>query len=71
MMYIHYCQNCYRIHMLNGHKTLCPGCQQKLTELSLSYMDYISLSPNDRKALLEKLRDAADKPTPASCILHL
>lgn len=55
MMYIHYCPLCRRIHMLNGHKTLCPSCSSKLTELNISYMDYISLDQEERNQLLKEL----------------
>ena len=55
MMYIHYCKNCLRLHMLNGHKTLCPGCQNILTELKFSYLAYVDMNDNERKLLLEQL----------------
>lgn len=51
MMYIHYCPSCERIHMLNGHKALCPTCEQKLTELRISYMEYIELDAEERHKL--------------------
>ena len=53
MMYIHYCQTCQRIHMLNGHKMFCPKCNQSLTELQISYLEYISYTPEERKHFLE------------------
>ena len=43
MMYMHYCQHCHRVHMLNGHKQFCPKCHQRITELKLSYLDYVSM----------------------------
>lgn len=55
MMYMHFCQNCRRIHMLNGHKTLCPTCSQKLKELSISYLDYIEMDALERQAYKDRL----------------
>lgn len=52
MMYMHYCQNCNRIHILNGHKTLCPACGQSLHELRISYLDYVAMEPARREAIL-------------------
>lgn len=48
MMYMHYCNRCRRVHMLNGHKQFCPKCQGKITELKLSYMDYVSMNEAQR-----------------------
>lgn len=48
MMYMHYCKRCHRIHMLNGHKQFCPKCQDMITELKLSYMDYVSMDAAQR-----------------------
>lgn len=57
MMYIHYCGNCRRIHILNGHRTLCPTCDFKLSELHITYMEYIEMNQEERKSLLTKLSD--------------
>jgi len=57
MMYIHYCANCRHIHMLNGHKTLCPACESKLKELDITYMDYVNLSPEEREKLRNKIHN--------------
>ena len=57
MMYMHYCQNCQRIFMLNGHKLICPRCTEPLTELKLSYLDYIHLNHKQRDALLDACAD--------------
>ena len=57
MMYIHYCANCNHIHILNGHKKICPACENKLKELNISYMDYVNLLPAEREKLMEKLND--------------
>lgn len=57
MMYIHYCPSCERIHMLNGHKSLCPTCEQKLTELRITYMEYIELDTEERNQLHARLKN--------------
>ncbi|MCI9064533.1 MAG: hypothetical protein HFI53_01520 [Lachnospiraceae bacterium] len=51
MMYMHYCQHCHRVHMLNGHKQFCPKCHQRITELKLSYLDYVSMDATQRTTL--------------------
>ena len=56
MMYIHYCQNCSRLHILNGHKPLCPACEQKLLELKIPYLSFVELSIAERTLLLEDLK---------------
>ena len=48
MMYMHYCKRCQRVHMLNGHKQFCPKCQGLITELKLSYLDYVSMDESQR-----------------------
>ena len=55
MMYIHYCQKCNRIHILNGHRNLCPVCDLSLKELPITYMEYIELDKEARKSLLATL----------------
>lgn len=56
MMYIHYCQTCNRIHILNGHKSVCPSCAFRLTELKISYMEYIELGSEERNQLQNRLK---------------
>lgn len=56
MMYMHYCQNCQRLHMLNGHKTTCPACQSGLFELKLSYLTYVEMDGNERLHLMKQLQ---------------
>ena len=56
-MYIHYCQRCNRIHMLNGHKVNCPKCNTTLTELRIPYIDYVYMDGNDRIAFTKKCAD--------------
>ena len=53
MMYVHFCKTCRRIHMLNGHKMFCPKCNQPLTELQISYLEYISFSHTEREKFLD------------------
>lgn len=59
MMYMHYCKRCNRIHMLNGHKRSCPGCNESITELKLPYMEYVSMNREQRDILLNRLSDDA------------
>ncbi|MBD5394208.1 MAG: hypothetical protein HDR23_00325 [Lachnospiraceae bacterium] len=51
MMYMHYCKSCRRILMLNGHKMICPKCTDPLTELRISYLDYVDLDMEQREKL--------------------
>ena len=53
MMYIHYCKNCSRFHILNGHKQTCPACDSSLHEMKITYMQYVDLSVHERNLLLE------------------
>ena len=57
MMYIHYCRNCTRIHMLNGHKITCPKCKHSLSELKMPYTDYVTMNAAERNALLSSCSD--------------
>jgi len=59
MMYIHFCKNCKRIHMLNGHKMFCPRCSQTLTELQMPYLDYVALNATERTLFIELCSDEA------------
>ena len=54
MMYLHFCKNCNRIHILNGHKPNCPKCDETLTELQMSYLDYIYLTDVERELFIEQ-----------------
>lgn len=56
MMYIHYCKTCMRLHILNGHKSLCPACQTLLNELKLPYLSYVEMDNNAREQLLTTLK---------------
>ena len=49
MMYMHYCKRCHRVYMLNGHKQKCPKCHEAITELKLSYMDYVAMDQEARQ----------------------
>lgn len=57
MMYIHYCHQCRRIFMLNGHRLICPKCTAPLSELQISYLDYVKLDPAHREALCSACAD--------------
>lgn len=57
MMYMHYCQNCNRVHMLNGHKFDCPACCAPLVELSISYLEFANMDAYEREDFKEKCRD--------------
>ena len=61
MMYIHYCKNCNRIYMLNGHKLICPRCTEPLAELRISYLDYIDLNLEQRASFLKSCADESIK----------
>ncbi len=49
MMYMHYCKNCRRVYMLNGHKQVCPKCRLEISELKISYMDYVTMNQEARQ----------------------
>lgn len=57
MMYIHYCKNCSRFHMLNGHKQECPACDGPLTEMQIPYLDFVELDTYERNNLLNMCAD--------------
>lgn len=59
MMYTHFCKECNRIYILNGHKQTCPKCQNSLTELRISYLDYVTLSSTERKMFLQECQEEA------------
>lgn len=53
-MYMHYCKGCHRVHILNGHKQFCPRCQGMITELKISYIDYVSMDKLARASFQER-----------------
>ena len=57
MMYIHFCKNCSRFHMLNGHKQTCPACSEPLSEMRMPYMDYVNMSSTQREVLAAECTD--------------
>ena len=59
MMYLHFCKNCSRIHILNGHKPNCPKCGNSLNELQMSYLDYIVLNDSERNLFIELCNNEA------------
>ena len=48
MMYMHYCPHCKRMFMLNGHHLACPKCLDIITELKISFVDYVKLDIEER-----------------------
>lgn len=56
-MYMHYCKRCHRVQMLNGHKQFCPCCQSMITELKLSYLDYVSMDKLARESFQDRCAD--------------
>ncbi len=57
MMYMHYCLKCKRMFMLNGHKLTCPKCANSISELKISYIDYVNLDMHERAAYKAKCED--------------
>lgn len=57
MMYIHFCNQCSRFHILNGHKLNCPACNNSLTEMRMPYMDYINMTAGERETLAEQCKN--------------
>ncbi len=57
MIYIHYCSACSRVHILNGHKTVCPVCDRRLKELRITYMEYIEMNRAERSLFQQKLQE--------------
>lgn len=43
--------------MLNGHRMICPKCTEPLTELRISYLDYVSLDMQEREAFKNACAD--------------
>ena len=58
MMYMHYCKRCHRVYMLNGHKQRCPKCRESITELKITYMDYVTM---DMDARVQFSKSCADE----------
>lgn len=56
MLYIHYCQKCERVHMLNGHNKNCIKCETPLAELPISFLQYTSYNSDERVAFLMRLK---------------
>jgi len=48
MMYMHYCPHCKRMYMLNGHHLSCPRCSLSISELKISFIDYVKLDIEER-----------------------
>ena len=58
MMYLHYCATCARIHILSGHKSLCPRCGTHLAELNISFTEYSQMNMAARSLFLKRCQDA-------------
>ena len=63
MLYIHYCKICQKIHILNGHKLLCPKCGNSLTELQISHQAYADMNLKERQVLSEQCKDDSSLDT--------
>lgn len=59
MMYIHYCNNCNKIFILNGHKQECPRCALPIQELKLSFKEYSTMLPPERESFRRRLTEPA------------
>lgn len=57
MMYMHYCKRCHRVYMLNGHKQHCPKCRERITELKITYMDYVAMDLEEREEFTRRCDD--------------
>lgn len=57
MMYLHFCSNCSRIYILNGHKLNCPKCSFPVNELQMSYLEYVVLPSEQRSLVLEQCKN--------------
>lgn len=49
MIYIHYCSDCSRFHMLNGHKNLCPVCNHQMIEAKMPFVEFSHLTHEERE----------------------
>ncbi len=43
--------------MLNGHKQNCPKCQKEISELKISYMDYVTMNQEARQQFCDCCAD--------------
>ena len=57
MMYLHFCEKCSQIFILNGHQQECIKCGSPLTELKLSYQAYTNYPPEQRMMLIDSLKN--------------
>ena len=51
MMYMHYCVDCGRMYMLNGHHIACPKCTGVVSELKIAFYDYVKMDIEEREVL--------------------
>ena len=57
MMYMHFFKHCNRIHILNGHKISCPGCDAPLVELAISFHEFSDMNADQRADYQLRLGD--------------
>lgn len=62
MMYMHYCPHCRRMFMLNGHHLTCPKCIGSISELRISYLDYVKLNREERSAFKARCENEIHLP---------
>lgn len=58
MLYIHLCNHCSRFHILNGHKTHCPICDNFLQEMKLDFLKYAQMNEEERECYKRKVQTA-------------
>ncbi len=56
MLYIHLCSHCNRFHILNGHKTHCPICDNSLQEMKLDFLKYTQMNEEERECYKRKVQ---------------
>lgn len=59
MLYLHYCPVCTRIHILSGHRTSCPACENVVAELKVPYTTYITWNAEERQNFLNRCKEPA------------
>jgi len=48
--------------MLNGHKQSCPKCRENITELKITYMDYVTMDLEAREQFCSRCADEEQLP---------
>ena len=49
MLYIHLCNSCNRFHILNGHKDICPICEDHTDEMDIPYINFVQMTVEERE----------------------